>query len=128
MNMNEVLSNRACELLGGAGSGTQSNMNMNEVLSNRACELLGGAVGSKDPVHPNDHVNMSQSSNDTFPTALSVATAYEVQTELIPALKTMRDALAAKAEEFEGIVKIGRPHLQDAVPLTLGQEFGGYVQ
>ena len=110
------------------GSGTQSNMNMNEVLSNRACELLGGAVGSKDPVHPNDHVNMSQSSNDTFPTALSVATAYEVQTELIPALKTMRDALAAKAEEFEGIVKIGRTHLQDAVPLTLSQEFGGYVQ
>jgi len=110
------------------GSGTQSNMNMNEVLSNRASEMLGGEIGSKDPVHPNDHVNMSQSSNDTFPTALSVATAYEVHTELIPALQTLRDALAAKAEEFGDIVKIGRTHLQDAVPLTLAQEFGGYVQ
>ena len=110
------------------GSGTQSNMNMNEVLSNRAIQLLGGQVGSKDPVHPNDHVNMSQSSNDTFPTALSVSTAYELHTELLPALEGLRAALAAKAAEFDGIVKIGRTHLQDAVPLTLGQEFSGYVQ
>ena len=110
------------------GSGTQSNMNMNEVLSNRAIQLLGGQVGSKDPVHPNDHVNMSQSSNDTFPTALSVSTAYELHTELLPALEGLRAALAAKAAEFDGIVKVGRTHLQDAVPLTLGQEFSGYVQ
>ena len=110
------------------GSGTQTNMNMNEVLANRAIEILGGVVGSKDPIHPNDHCNMSQSSNDVFPTAMSVATAYEVQERLIPALRHLRDTLERKAEEFKDVVKIGRTHLMDAVPLTLGQEFGGYVQ
>ncbi|PZC49922.1 MAG: fumarate hydratase, class II [Chloroflexi bacterium] len=110
------------------GSGTQSNMNGNEVISNRAIELLGGERGSKDPVHPNDHVNMSQSSNDVFPGAMSVATAEQVVNELVPALTKLRDALHAKAEAFDAIVKIGRTHLMDAVPLTLGQEFSGYVQ
>ena len=110
------------------GSGTQTNMNVNEVISNRAIELLGGVVGSKTPVHPNDHCNMSQSSNDTFPTAMSVATAYEVQEGLIPALRLLRDELDAKSREWETIVKIGRTHLMDAVPITLGQEFGGYAQ
>jgi len=109
------------------GSGTQTNMNVNEVISNRAIELVGGARGSKTPIHPNDHVNRSQSSNDTFPTAMHIAAAEEVVHELVPAVKALRDALAAKAEEFADIVKIGRTHLQDAVPLTLGQEFGGYV-
>src|SRR4051812_45047927 len=109
------------------GSGTQTNMNVNEVLSNRAIEMLGGELGSKKPVHPNDDVNMSQSSNDTFPTAMHVAAAEEVVHELVPSVTRLRDALAAKAEEFADIVKIGRTHLQDAVPLTLGQEFGGYV-
>ena len=109
------------------GSGTQTNMNVNEVISNRAIELLGGVVGSKTPVHPNDHCNMSQSSNDTFPTAI-VATAYEVQEGLIPALRLLRDELDAKSREWETIVKIGRTHLMDAVPITLGQEFGGYAQ
>src|SRR5919197_3823864 len=109
------------------GSGTQSNMNANEVISNRAIELAGGERGSKKPIHPNDHVNMSQSSNDTFPTAMHIAAAEEVVHELIPSVTRLRDALAAKAEEFRDIVKIGRTHLQDAVPLTLGQEFGGYV-
>jgi fumarate hydratase class II len=110
------------------GSGTQSNMNGNEVISNRAIEILGGTIGSKDPVHPNDHVNMSQSSNDVFPGAMSVATAEQVHNHLIPALTHLRDALQAKATEFDSIVKIGRTHLMDAVPLTLGQEFSGYVQ
>ena len=110
------------------GSGTQSNMNVNEVISNRAIEMMGGVMGSKVPVHPNDHVNMSQSSNDTFPGAMSVATAEQVVHHLVPALKYLRDALDAKAREFDGIVKIGRTHLMDAVPLTLGQEFSGYVQ
>ena len=110
------------------GSGTQTNMNVNEVISNRAIEMLGGVVGSKDPVHPNDHVNMSQSSNDTFPTAMSVATAYEVQEGLVPALRMLRDELDKKSREWESIVKIGRTHLMDAVPITLGQEFGGYAQ
>jgi fumarate hydratase class II len=110
------------------GSGTQTNMNVNEVVSNRAIEMLGGVVGSKDPVHPNDHVNMSQSSNDTFPTAMSVATAYEVQEGLVPALRLLRDELDKKSREWESIVKIGRTHLMDAVPITLGQEFGGYAQ
>ena len=110
------------------GSGTQTNMNMNEVISNRAIELMGGQVGSKTPIHPNDHCNMSQSSNDVFPTAMSVATAYELQDGLIPALTTLKMALERKAKEFDSIVKIGRTHLQDAVPLTLGQEFSGYVQ
>ena len=103
-------------------------MNGNEVISNRAIELLGGQRGSKDPVHPNDHVNMSQSSNDVFPGAMSVATAEQVVNHLAPSLTKLRDALHAKAEAFDAIVKIGRTHLMDAVPLTLGQEFSGYVQ
>uniref|UniRef100_A0A4W4F7V4 Fumarate hydratase, mitochondrial n=1 Tax=Electrophorus electricus TaxID=8005 RepID=A0A4W4F7V4_ELEEL len=110
------------------GSGTQTNMNVNEVISNRAIELLGGTLGSKDPVHPNDHVNKSQSSNDTFPTAMHIAAATEVHKVLLPGLQTLHDALAGKAELFKDIIKIGRTHAQDAVPLTLGQEFGGYVQ
>src|SRR4051812_4859816 len=109
------------------GSGTQTNMNVNEVISNRAIELAGGERGSKKPVHPNDDVNMSQSSNDTFPTGMHIAAAEEVVHSLVPAVSRLRDALAAKADEFSDIVKIGRTHLQDAVPLTLGQEFGGYV-
>ncbi|MCA1727435.1 MAG: class II fumarate hydratase [Actinobacteria bacterium] len=109
------------------GSGTQSNMNANEVISNRAIELAGGERGSKTPVHPNDDVNMSQSSNDTFPTAMHVAAARSVVQRLLPRLRELRDALDAKAREFDDIVKIGRTHLQDAVPLTLGQEFSGYV-
>src|SRR5437016_4161355 len=109
------------------GSGTQTNMNVNEVISNRAIELAGGEMGSKQPVHPNDDVNMSQSSNDTFPTAMHIAAASETARRLLPAIKTLRDALDAKAKEFADIVKIGRTHLQDATPLTLGQEFSGYV-
>jgi fumarate hydratase class II len=109
------------------GSGTQTNMNVNEVISNRAIEIAGGQMGSKKPVHPNDHVNMSQSSNDTFPAAMHIAAAERVKNALIPAIKTVRDAIAAKAKEFEGVVKIGRTHLQDAVPLTFGQEFGGWA-
>jgi fumarate hydratase, class II len=109
------------------GSGTQSNMNANEVISNRAIELGGGELGSKKPVHPNDDVNMSQSSNDTFPAAMHIAAARAVVERLLPAVRELRDALDAKAREFDGIVKIGRTHLQDAVPLTLGQEFSGYV-
>src|SRR5262249_9565224 len=99
----------------------------NEVISNRAIELAGGERGSKTPIHPNDHVNRSQSSNDTFPTAMHIAAAEEVVQELVPAVRALRDALAAKSAEFADIVKIRRTHLQDAVPLTLGQEFGGYV-
>ncbi|KAG8950330.1 fumarase fum1 [Tulasnella sp. 424] len=110
------------------GSGTQSNMNVNEVISNRAIEILGGQLGSKKPVHPNDHVNMSQSSNDTFPTAMHIAAVTELNASLIPALQELHDALKAKAEDFDHIIKIGRTHLQDATPLTLGQEFSGYVQ
>jgi len=109
------------------GSGTQTNMNVNEVISNRAIEMAGGELGSKTPVHPNDHVNMSQSSNDTFPTAMNIAAVEEVLHRLIPSVRELRGALDAKATEFAAIVKIGRTHLQDAVPLTLGQEFGGYV-
>ena len=109
------------------GSGTQSNMNANEVISNRAIELLGGAMGSKKPVHPNDHVNMSQSSNDTYPTAMHIACAERIVHDLIPALKHLHKALAAKARDFNHIVKIGRTHTQDATPLTLGQEFSGYA-
>ena len=109
------------------GSGTQTNMNANEVISNRAIELAGGEMGSKKPIHPNDHVNMSQSSNDTFPGAMSMAAALETKNTLIPAVKKLRDALDAKAKEFAPIVKIGRTHLMDATPLTLGQEFSGYV-
>jgi len=110
------------------GSGTQSNMNVNEVISNRGIELLGGQVGSKKPIHPNDHVNMSQSSNDTFPTAMHVAAALEIHSRLLPGLQTLHKALKDKAQEFDKIIKIGRTHLQDATPLTLGQEFSGYVQ
>ncbi|TCD67023.1 fumarase fum1 [Steccherinum ochraceum] len=110
------------------GSGTQSNMNANEVISNRAIEILGGELGSKKPVHPNDHVNMSQSSNDSFPTVMHVAAVTELSNSLIPALTELRDALDAKSKKFEHIIKIGRTHLQDATPLTLGQEFSGYVQ
>ena len=109
------------------GSGTQSNMNANEVISNRAIELAGGELGSKRPVHPNDDVNMSQSSNDTFPTAMHIAAAKTVVEALLPSVRALRGALAAKADDFADIVKIGRTHLQDAVPLTLGQEFSGYV-
>jgi fumarate hydratase class II len=108
------------------GSGTQTNMNVNEVISNRAIELAGGEMGSKKPVHPNDHVNMSQSSNDTFPTAMHVAAA-QGMSEMLPAVQALRDALDAKAQEWSHIVKVGRTHLQDATPLTLGQEFSGYV-
>lgn len=110
------------------GSGTQTNMNANEVISNRAIELLGGEKGSKKPVHPNDHVNMSQSSNDTYPTAMHVAAAVQVVHHLIPALKHLHAALAAKAAAWGHIIKIGRTHTQDATPLTLGQEFSGYAQ
>ncbi len=109
------------------GSGTQCNMNVNEVIANRAIQLAGGKMGSKDPIHPNDHVNMSQSSNDTFPTAMHIAAAISIHQRLIPNVTKMRDALQAKSQEFSEIVKIGRTHLQDAVPLTLGQEFSGYV-
>lgn len=109
------------------GSGTQTNMNVNEVISNRAIELMGGEKGSKKPVHPNDHVNMGQSSNDSFPTAMHIAAAEQVVHELIPGLQHLHAALDAKAKEFMGIVKIGRTHLQDATPVTLGQEFSGYA-
>ena len=109
------------------GSGTQSNMNANEVISNRAIEMLGGTMGSKDPIHPNDHVNRGQSSNDTFPTAMHIAAAEEFVNTLIPALEHLHKALAAKSEAFKDIIKIGRTHTQDATPLTLGQEFSGYA-
>jgi fumarate hydratase class II len=109
------------------GSGTQSNMNANEVISNRAIEMLGGVMGSKKPVHPNDHVNMSQSSNDTYPTAMHIACAEEVQHRLLPALRHLHKALDAKARQWTHIIKIGRTHTQDATPLTLGQEFSGYA-
>lgn len=109
------------------GSGTQSNMNSNEVISNRAIEILGGTMGTKDPVHPNDHVNMSQSSNDTYPTAMHIACAERIVHGLIPSLKHLHAALVAKQKEFDHIIKIGRTHTQDATPLTLGQEFSGYA-
>ena len=110
------------------GSGTQSNMNANEVISNRAIEMLGGEIGSKDPVHPNDHVNMSQSSNDTFPTAIHIAAVRALRERLLPALKAMHADLSGKAQAWDHLVKIGRTHTQDAVPLTLGQEFSGYAR
>jgi fumarate hydratase class II len=110
------------------GSGTQTNMNANEVISNRAIELAGGVMGSKKPIHPNDDVNKAQSSNDTFPTAMHIAAAAEINRRLLPMVKQLRATLAAKSEEFKEIIKIGRTHLMDAVPLTLGQEFSGYVQ
>lgn len=109
------------------GSGTQTNMNSNEVISNRAIEILGGVMGSKEPVHPNDHVNMGQSSNDTFPTAMHIAAVEQIHHELIPALTHLRDTMQEKSTSFSDIIKIGRTHLQDATPLTLGQEFSGYV-
>ena len=109
------------------GSGTQTNMHVNEVISNRAIEIAGGVMGSKKPIHPNDDVNMSQSSNDTFPTAMHIAAATETSRRLLPAVKYLRDALDAKSKEFAGIVKIGRTHLQDATPLTFGQEFSAWV-
>jgi fumarate hydratase class II len=110
------------------GSGTQTNMNANEVIANRAIELAGGELGSKTPIHPNDHVNKAQSSNDTFPTAMHIAAAEQITHQLLPAVWKLRDTLQAKAETFDSIIKIGRTHLMDAVPLTLGQEFSGYVQ
>jgi fumarate hydratase class II len=109
------------------GSGTQFNMNVNEVISNRSCQLAGTQLGSKTPVHPNDHVNMSQSSNDNFPTAMNIAAVLNVKQRLIPAVKALHDAIAAKAEAWKDIVKIGRTHMQDATPLTLGQEWSGYA-
>ncbi len=109
------------------GSGTQTNMNANEVISNRAIELEGGVLGSKKPIHPNDHVNMSQSSNDTFPTAMHIAAVEELVHRLVPSVRRLRDALDAKATAYAGVTKIGRTHLMDAVPLTLGQEISGYV-
>lgn len=110
------------------GSGTQTNMNANEVISNRAIEIAGGEMGSKKPIHPNDDVNKAQSSNDTFPTAMHIAAVEEIHRKLIPMITKLRDALAVKEKEYQTIIKIGRTHLMDAVPLTLGQEFGGYVQ
>ena len=109
------------------GSGTQTNMNFNEVISNRAIEILGGELGTKDPVHPNDHVNMSQSTNDTFPTAINIAAVESVTDNLIPTLETLKEALDKKSKNFGDIIKVGRTHLQDATPLSLGQEFSGYV-
>ena len=109
------------------GSGTQTNMNANEVISNRAIELAGGEMGSKKPIHPNDHVNMSQSSNDTFPTAMHIAAAEEIVHRLLPSVAALRDALYEKEVAYADVTKIGRTHLMDAVPLTLGQEFSGYV-
>ena len=110
------------------GSGTQSNMNANEVIANRAIEILGGKLGSKTPIHPNDHVNMSQSSNDCFPSAMHIAAGEEVVHRLVPALHKLRNALNDKAEAWKAIVKIGRTHTQDATPITLGQEFSGYTR
>src|ERR671925_1794117 len=109
------------------GSGTQSNMNANEVIANRAIEMLGGVIGSKKPVHPNDHVNMSQSSNDTYPTAMHIACAEQIYHRLLPALRRLHGALDAKAKQWAHVIKIGRTHTQDATPLTLGQEFSGYA-
>src|ERR1700758_2132078 len=109
------------------GSGTQFNMNVNEVISNRCCQLAGTPLGGKHPVHPNDHVNMSQSSNDSFPSAMHIAAAVNVKERLIPAVAALRGAIAAKAKEWDDIVKIGRTHMQDATPLTLGQEWSGYA-
>src|SRR5205807_1494696 len=108
------------------GSGTQFNMNVNEVISNRCCQLAGTPLGSKTPVHPNDHVNMSQSSNDTFPSAMYIAAAIGVKQRLIPAVKALHDSIDAKAREWDDIIKIGRTHMQDATPITLGQEWSGY--
>src|SRR5438093_6240336 len=110
------------------GSGTSTNMNANEIISNRAIQILGGIVGSKQPVHPNDHVNLGQSSNDVIPTAIHISAVESIEQMLVPALRKLQKALAAKAKEFDSIVKIGRTHLQDATPVRLGQEFGGYAR
>lgn len=110
------------------GSGTQTNMNANEVISNRAIEMLGGEMGSKKPIHPNDHVNRGQSSNDSFPTAMHIAAVLEIHRRLLPGLRRLHAALLSKTEEFKSIIKIGRTHLQDATPITLGQEFSGYAR
>src|SRR5438874_2801089 len=110
-----------------SGSGTQFNMNVNEVISNRCCQLAGTPLGSHAPIHPNDHVNMAQSSNDTFPSAMCMAAAVSVKERLIPAVTALRDAIAAKSREWDDIIKIGRTHMQDATPLTLGQEWSGYA-
>src|SRR3981189_1871713 len=110
------------------GSGTQFNMNVNEVISNRCCQIAGTPLGSKTPVHPNDHVNMSQSSNDTFPSAMYIAAAVNVVERLVPSVKALHDAIAAKATEWDEVVKIGRTHMQDSTPLTLGQERSGYAR
>src|SRR5258705_770059 len=109
------------------GSGTQLNMNVNEVISNRCCQLAGTPLASKAPVHPNDHVNMAQSSNDSFPSAMYIAAAVNVKQRLIPAVKALHDQIEAKAEQWKGVIKIGRTHMQDATPLTLGQEWSGYA-
>src|SRR6476620_5908575 len=135
-----ALITRVCdEILGGkhqdmfplhvwmTGSGTQFNMNVNEVISNRCCQLAGTPLGSKTPVHPNDHVNMSQSSNDSFPSVMCLAAAQVTRQNLLPVVAQLRDSLAGKAQAWHDIIKIGRTHMQDAVPLTLGQEFSGYV-
>ncbi|MBW1798344.1 MAG: class II fumarate hydratase [Deltaproteobacteria bacterium] len=139
-NVGDLITKAADEVIGGkldahfplvvwqTGSGTQTNMNTNEVISNRAIEMAGGKMGSKDPVHPNDHVNMSQSSNDTFPTVMHISAAESIYHKLIPALEYLKEELDKKVEEFKDIVKIGRTHLQDATPLTLGQEFSGYAK
>ncbi len=128
----EVLSGKLADhfplVIWQTGSGTQTNMNVNEVIANRAIELLGGAMGSKSPVHPNDHVNMSQSSNDVFPAAMHIAAVEQLERRLIPALESLRRALDEKAKAFQDIIKVGRTHLMDATPLTLGQEFSGYAQ
>jgi fumarate hydratase class II len=128
---NEVLAGRHHDMfplhVWMTGSGTQFNMNVNEVISNRCCQLAGTPLGSKTPVHPNDHVNMAQSSNDSFPSAMHIAAAVNVKQKLIPAVQALRDAVAAKAEEWKDIIKIGRTHMQDATPLTLGQEWSGYA-
>ena len=128
---NEILSGQHADMfplhVWMTGSGTQFNMNVNEVISNRCCQLAGTSIGSKTPVHPNDHVNMSQSSNDSFPTAMNIAAAVNVKERLIPAVKALRDSITAKATEWQNIVKIGRTHMQDATPLTLGQEWSGYA-
>ena len=139
INIAKAICNAADEVISGkfdehfplvvwqTGSGTQTNMNVNEVLSNRAIEIMGGIIGSKDPVHPNDHVNMGQSSNDSFPTAMRVAAVLEIKKKLLPALDHIIKAISQKVIEFADIIKIGRTHLQDATPLTLGQEFSGYL-
>lgn len=138
-NISDAISSAADEVISGSlieefplvvwqtGSGTQSNMNVNEVISNRAIQMLGGEMGSKSPVHPNDHVNKSQSSNDAFPTAMHISAVLEIKAKLIPAIEHLKKALETKADSFSSIIKIGRTHMQDATPVTLGQEFSGYV-